>query len=193
MTRPANANAGLETKSLILDACVVINLYSTGRMEEIIAAQSAPVCTTKRIRRDEALVVGHSKESEDETTLELVDLESMIAAGSLTILEVRGELENDSLILFARDLDDGEAECGAIAVNREMVVVTDDKKAIRIFTNHQPRVRLMRTSQILFNWAARREPGDAVVRDTLQAIRHRARFEPPVADPLHDWWFSKSA
>ena len=172
---------------LILDVCVVLNLYATRRMDAILRAQGVEIFVAERVRK-EALKVGHGRTDDVSAEPELVNLDPLIDSGVLQVAHLIGDAEFTAFVRLARDLDDGEAECGAIAMCRTCRVATDDKKAMRVFAGLAPAVTCVRTSEMMRTWVERVAPAADVVRDALRDIRVRARFEPSGLDPLHKWW-----
>jgi len=176
-----------DRRPLILDACVVLNLFATRRMDEILHAQGVEVLVAERVRK-ESLKVGHGRADDVSAEPELVNLAPFIESGILQFARLNGNAEFTAFVRLARDLDDGEAECGAIAMCRGWRVATDDKKARRVFAGLAPAVTGVRTSEMIRVWVERAGAAADVVRDALRDIRVRARFEPPPTDPLWQWW-----
>ena len=89
--------------------------------------------------RSEALKVGHGSGDDVIAEPELVNLQPLIESGVLQVAHLNGDAEFTALVGLARDLGDGEAECGAIAACRGWRVATDDKKACLLYTSPSPR------------------------------------------------------
>lgn len=178
---------------LILDACVVINLYATRRMDEILLAQELPVVVPSYVNRIEALWVGHGRKSDPSSDAEAVELAPMVERQIISFVAAEGNTEVETLIGLASQLDDGEAECGAIAYHRGFTVATDDRKAIRVFSQLNPPVKVVRTSQLIEHWERSNTVPRDVVKEVLRNIGRRARFEPPIDDPLNGWWLDRAA
>jgi predicted nucleic acid-binding protein len=111
----------------------------------------------------------------------------------LGVVSTEGDDEAETLVVLAAELDDGEAECGAIAFHRNFVVATDDRKAINVFGRLTPPLTVARTTQLLQRWEREKGTTRAAMHAALRDIRERARFEPPPADPLFEWWMERAA
>ena len=112
-----------------------------------------------------------------------------LAGGSPTPVQIL-ELESAETALFvalAAEIDDGEAATLAIARERGLDVATDDRKARRV----AQRLNLpepVRTSRLLHDYCSAANLPESEVAEVLRATEQRARFRPPVSDPLHPWW-----
>jgi hypothetical protein len=91
-------------------------------------------------------------------------------------------------VAFAVEMDDGEAATGALAISRGAIVVSDDRKARRIFGTRHPLLPLRTTSEIVEAWADRTNPSADELAGVLRDIETRARFRPGPSDPLLAWW-----
>ncbi|MFN0096171.1 MAG: hypothetical protein ACKVVT_15525 [Dehalococcoidia bacterium] len=91
-----------------------------------------------------------------------------------------------SMVRFARELDDGEAECGAVAQHRGILLATDDRKARRILG--EAGVPLTDTPELLKLWATVSGIDGAMVSEVLVAVQRGARFRPRPEHPLYEWW-----
>jgi hypothetical protein len=64
------------------------------------------------------------------------------------------EAEENSFVNFAVELDEGEAVTGAIAMHRHWGIVTDDRKARRVFARTNPHVQLLSTPEFIKHWVS---------------------------------------
>ena len=176
------------SRSLLLDACCLINLAATSRAEDLFRSISVPVWVADRVFEGEALYLRRGRGGEDAEDRDPIELESLRDARLLQVVEAETDAELATFVTLAVDLDDGEALTGALAIHREADVATDDRKAIRVLTAVDPKLRIWRTSELIKQWAELRGIPHAALRDVLWNVQERARFRPGRGDPLWEWW-----
>ncbi len=79
----------------------------------------------------------------------------------------------------------------AIAINRGLYLVTDERKARRLFLEQiaKPK-RLISTSDLLRHWAQEKIVSKEQLQKTLQRIESRASYRPPLSDRNQEWWIN---
>lgn len=169
----------------IFDACVLINLLASGEAEGILraAARDSFICSA---------VEGESiylRTEDPKTPLEPIDLRPLIESGLLMMCQVEGGREAELYVDYASALDDGEARSLAIALSRGFTLVTDERKARRLFLDAtKDAAHLTSTSEMLRRWVE----VEGVTPDRLKAVLlnvvRRARYQPPVDDSNYHWW-----
>lgn len=170
-----------------LDACCLLNLCATRRLEDILQALPFRAAATDRAAAEvRYLRRGGSGADADER--DLVDLQPLLAAGLLTILHLETEQEAARFVQLAAELDDGEAMTFALAIERGLTVATDDRKALRLLARVAPHLQAHTTAGLLQRWAALRQVSPSEQRQTLLDVQERARFAPNRDDPLQEWW-----
>ena len=172
---------------MLLDACCVLNLYATGRMDRILRALPWRIAVADRVA-GEALYLRRGGGGEDTDERDPVDLGPLIAQGLIEVLQLENEDEAASFVGFAAQLDDGEAMTCALALHRGGVVGTDDRKARRICGLQVPPLAIRSTPTMLKIWVDNEQIADAELRQSLVTIRERARFVPGRHEPLQAWW-----
>lgn len=175
---------------LLLDACCLINLFATGRIEEILRCLPWRFATSQLVATREVLAIRRSAEAGEPLEREVISLVQLERSGSLTFLDFSTEEEKIEFIRFAMELDDGEASICALAVTRGAGVATDDRKALRILDQVAPQVPVAQTPEILYEWAHLSQAREGEIGDVLKAVRDRARFYPRRDAPRFDWWES---
>jgi len=169
------------------DACGLLNLAATSAAGEILASQGCPSYVARQVREGEVLYQRPLPEEDPEGRLVPVDLSPLFEANLMVEIEPT-EGERESAVIFAQEIDDGEALTAAIARHRRLRVATDDRAAIRLLTSLAPPIPVLRTPDWLRTWAA----GAGVERAALAAAARRitlcARFVPRRGTPDHDWW-----
>lgn len=170
-----------------LDACSLLNLIASRRFADIAQTISARFIAA----RDAAGEIGYVRRGgtgAEADEREPIDLQALVAAGYLTILDLRAPAELAAFVAFAVDIDDGEAATGALAVSRQATVVTDDRKARRVFSALNPPLTVRTTSELVKAWADHVEISAEDLSRVLRDIETRARFRPGPSDPLAGWW-----
>ncbi len=172
---------------LVVDACVWINLFATGRIEEILGALPHRVAASRYVADEEVLTVV-SPAAEAAGGVRRLHLGELERRGLLTLLDLGGAAESAELVRFAAELDDGEASTCALAVCRAGGVATDDRKALKVLARLAPQVMTVQTPQLLEAWAQAAAIPDAAMREVLTVVRDLARFQPRPDAPGFAWW-----
>jgi len=168
--------------SILLDACVAINLAATDRLQHIAEATS----TTFTLVRQAATEVGHLRDiAEGNVALTPIDL-SQYDRQTLEIISLTPP-EYPIYVNLAQSVDDGEAATIAVAVQRNLRLATDDRKARRLCTELQIPEPL-RTLGLLRSYADATRLQYPQLRSLLLKIRDRASYQPPRSDPDQKWW-----
>jgi predicted nucleic acid-binding protein len=178
---------------VLLDACCLINLFATGRAEEILESLPYGFAVARYVAEDEVVEVG--AEGEERVSLHPL-MRALIDKKILKQLAVSSSEESRHLVRFAVDLDDGEAHTCALAFIRNARVATDDKKAIRVLSktwrerdpSSDHRDPFIRTSKLLFEWADAEGIEEAELAQIVRAVGRKASFIPPRNDPHFDRW-----
>lgn len=189
MSRTSSSSDGGPTlpHTIVLDACVVLNLFATGRVEDILGSLPSRFLVSRYARREALWYLGPSEQTMGAGDRRDVDLEPLVASGLVQLADLTAEEEN-IFVELAQELGDGEAASGAIAVGRSAAVATDDAKARQLFARRVPVIPVVSTAALLRAWAARRGLDRAVIAATLAAIRLGARYYPRGDDDEAIWW-----
>lgn len=176
---------------LLLDACCLINVFASGRMEAVLGLLPYRFATSELVAEREALSIRGAPQTGGEPeriTLAPRDLER---SGHLAVLPVASEREQTEFVRFAAELDDGEASVCALAVVHGGGVATDDRKALRILDRVGSEVSTLwtvQTPELLYQWARRSRASAAEIREALRAVADRGSFYPRTRAPRYDWW-----
>jgi predicted nucleic acid-binding protein len=164
---------------IVLDACVVINLWASRRFDEILATSGFRAVIAVQAAAEAVWI-------EDELgQRERIPTDDLAASGRVEIwTPIDDELE--VLLELAASLGDGEAGSLAVAHGRRLPVATDDRPARRAARGLSPQVTLRSTSQLMRAWAVERAPTE--VAQVLERIEIGAKFQPPQRDPDAPWW-----
>lgn len=169
-----------EPSRLVIDADVLMNIVATGRAHEILAAGGgALLCPQVEA---EVLYL----EAEDEMSPpEPIDLGPLIASGVLERVSM-SRSEVDRFVQFAAEVDDGEAQVIAVAVERAGLPATDDRRARRVAMDRRHEV--IGTPEMLKHWKDASGVGVEEVRVAIERVERRAHFRPRRDHPLAPWW-----
>jgi predicted nucleic acid-binding protein len=164
---------------MLQDACVLLNLVATDRFEDICAALDFQFVISTAVV-SEALYLRDLSTG----TREEIDLTDLINRKLLTIVSVDTDQERSRYVMYAAQLDDGEAMSLALAECRQIALATDDRKAIRLVKEQKLKVNIWSTVDLLQEWQRETLLPKDEMRKVLVAIRERARFIP--RDAI--WW-----
>ena len=173
-----------EARSETIDACVLINLYATGRLSEIAAVLGLRLVVARQVS-EETFYLREGADPGAERTA--VDLAQLIGDGAIAVVE----LEESELALFvevAARVDEGEAATITIAVARSLPIATDDRAALRLLAADHADVEVRTTSQLVRAFAQEAQLTAAETAECIRRIETLASFFPGRHDPEHDWW-----
>jgi hypothetical protein len=180
----------IKHECIILDACCLINLYASGRMDDILTSLSKPAYAARYVWSNEALTVNGAPDSEGDFHETSIDLGPLIGGGLLSLADLETEDEEMLFVNFAASLDDGEAITGALAAARHWCLATDDKRARNVFTDQIPQIQLMSSPELAKRWADVTAAEADEVCTVVQRIRRHGHYIPPASHPLYAWWQS---
>lgn len=168
---------------VLLDACCLINLCSSGRLREILSAlpHRWHVCTavSSETLFVEALSGGHTVRSQ-------VNLEAWFDSGLFHRCAPDTPDELAGFVAYATQLDDGEAMCLAIAKSRSWIVATDERKGRRIAENDG--IRVMNTIELVKSWSETSAAESAAIIEVVRNITMLGRYRPSSGAPGVQWW-----
>lgn len=168
---------------ILLDACCLLNLYSTGRCSDIlrVLGHRWHVCAAVV---SEALYTEVVREGRRER--EKLDVAGCIAAGLFTACQPESDEEFAYYARYAAQLDDGEAMCLALAKCRSWTVATDERKGRRVAKNEN--IETTGTAAILKSWGNKAGVSRDALREVIQSVMVLGHFRPPKDDPEIGWW-----
>jgi hypothetical protein len=185
------SNRAPEGHLLLLNACCLINLLATGRMEEILNVLPFRFATSRLIATKEVLTIARDEDGDARIEREVVPGKALENSGSLTLLDLGTDQELADFVRFAADLDDGEASVCALALAHGGGVATDDRKALGFLRREASPVLTVQTTELLHDWAHLSKVSESEVADVLRSIEQRARFRPRRGAPRFEWWSSR--
>ena len=173
---------------IILDACCIINLFASRQMKVILETIPKNLSVAAYVKDYEALRIYSGPISNVQIAYETIDLQPFIDENLLLLANIETEIEANTYIGFAAKLDDGEAITGAIALNRNWAIATDDSASRKLFQSEAPNIALVSTLDLVKYWVDTDEPNEDIIREALLNIRVRGRYEPHRNHPLFTWW-----
>jgi predicted nucleic acid-binding protein len=182
------SEVAIKHERVILDACCLINLYASGRIDDILASLSKPVFVARYVWSNEALTVNGAHDSAADMQETRIDLESQILGGLLGLADLETEDEEILFVNFAANLDDGEAITGAIAAARNWCIATDDRRARNVFADQVPQIQLLSSPELVKHWADVTAAEVDEICLVVQRIRRHGHFVPPASHFLYTWW-----
>lgn len=170
--------------SLLLDACIAINLAAAGRADDIakvlntrflMVPQAAREFGEIRIEGEGLVVSRRIGDGSEHLVAEVV---------GLTDAEVVAYVE------LARDIDDGEAATVAVSRARSLAMATDDRKARRVI-NEIGLPAPMNTTTLLHNYSTAGSLSRLEVGEMLRRVRDHANYIPRHTDHNYAWWMAE--
>ena len=173
---------------LILDASTLLNLYATGRLQEIAASAPYRFAAAEYVLEEEALFIWEQGVGDPAPQPVNLDLNPLIEDGLLEVLALDTDEEVATYVDFAISIDDGEAITAALALHRDCAVATDDRKARRVITDRMPSARLVSTLDLLSEWAEAAQLSTSELQRVMGAMKSGASYVPGRRDPHFEWW-----
>jgi hypothetical protein len=179
----------MTSHSEIFDACALINLYASSFMGEIISSRQAR-CYVVEQASQESLFIRRPSDTGTSFDKEPVVLAPYFNSGALQSVKLETEDEQNLFVNLALQIDDGEAATIAIAISRQMQVITDDKKAIRILKQEAPGIDCLSTLEVVKAWSEMLSVKPEQIKAALSNILKYANYRPGKGHPLFTWWQS---
>lgn len=164
----------------VLDTCCFINFYASGQAAGLLKAVAGTVAIPEAVKR-EALYLAPLHPDEKPTP---IDINSVIAELKLSVVSPASQGELALYVELAGELDDGEAMGLAIAKERGLTLMTDERKARKKAAALG--VEVLTTCDVVAAWERQAKEADVVA--AVQRIARLARFTPGSKDPRYDWW-----
>lgn len=164
----------------IIDTCCFINFYASGQAAALLKAVGGSVAIPDAVKR-EALYLAAPHPDEKPTP---IIIDRVIAELKLQVVAPANEKELTLYVELATDLDDGEAMGLALAKERGLILMTDERKARRKAATLG--VQVLTTCDVVAAWEPSTSEAELVA--AVQRISRLARFIPGQKDPRYDWW-----
>ncbi len=173
----------------IIDACSLINFYASAFFESILRDLLFQFYIVEQVK-NESLYIRKPDDSDRGFDYEPTMLDRYLNSDLLKVVKLETDDEKVLFLNLADQLDDGEAATLAIAINRNMTVITDDKKAIRILRRDFPTIDYSTTLDIVKEWSERILIGNIDLKKVLNNILIHANYLQSGKHHLFSWWKS---
>lgn len=171
---------------ILLDACCVLNLCATGQLLPTLKIIPVQVAVAQVVRERELNSLQSIDRQENQGASQF---QQTIEQGYLKIVDFQSEEEAQTFVNYVFELgDDGESATGAIALHRQWIMATDDRRAISFFRREAPRLQILSTLDLMKYWSQAANLDGQSLREALRAIRIQGRYTPPKSHPLYSWW-----
>lgn len=169
----------------VLDTCCFINFYASGQAAALLRAVGGTVAIPEAVKR-EALYLAAPHPDEKPIP---INIDQVITELKLQVVAPANETELALYVALAAELDDGEAMGLALAKQRGLILMTDERKAKRKATYLG--VQVLTTCDVVSLWSE--AASDLDVTEAIRNIGMRARYIPGPKDPKYDWWVRRAS
>ncbi len=176
-----------DATGLVWDACALLNLVATRYAAQILGVFGCPSFIVRQVREGEVLYLRPLPEEDPQGNLVPVDVTDLLKAGALQEVELIGA-EQATFIVFAAEMDDGEAQSAAVAAHRGWWLVTDDRVSLRAAREYTPSIPTITTPEWVKRWAEKASVDQKRLAEVLRRIRICSDYYPRRMHPLKDWW-----
>lgn len=170
---------------IIADATTLINLYATGKIEEILSFLPNPVYVAKYVVENEVLSI-----KSDSGAYETIDIQGTVRSGLLHVVDVQsdGNLIEEYINFSGLRIDAGEAMCFAFAKYNNCIVATDDLRAVRVIEREGYNFPILTTARILHESMIEQKLSQEEVSLAIHNIEKYANYYGAKQDLLYQWW-----
>lgn len=176
----------------VIDACCLIDVLASGDAEALFRAIGYAWYLPSAVQGEVQYRRQHDPAQPGKTINVPVDLSGMIASGLLAVCTPQTQQELDKFTQYAAVFrSDGEAMCLALALERNWLVATDDRRAIRV-ARHAG-LTVVSCPELVKAWAVATDPNQSALLRVLWDIQVLAQFKPNPAMPEYQWWVEELA
>lgn len=170
---------------IIADATTLINLYATGKIEEILSFLPNPVYVAKYVVENEVLSI-----KSDSGAYETIDIQGTVRSGLLHVVDVQsdGNLIEEYINFSSLRIDAGEAMCFAFAKYNNCIVATDDLRAVRVIEREGYNFPILTTARILHESMIEKRFSHDEICMAIRNVQKYAKHVGSKHDPLYSWW-----
>jgi len=169
----------LPNGQLVLDSSAFINLLGSGSPSEILSALPQPCLLEDKVVGEilKHPIPGLSHQGVLDSLVEV----GVVAKLSMSVVEYEHFLLLVQAPLGQR-LDEGESATLAVASNREMAVVMDERKGRNYAAANFPNVQVISSLKLFISAAARRDMDIQLLRTLLASAKRHARMSVPKSE-----------
>jgi hypothetical protein len=199
-------------QDVVLDTCCLLNLCAAGKLLSAAASMSLPPSRRKitplgdsgkpkkpkkpaldlnlhvpaKVKEEARYLLKPDEEDKTQLVKADLDLAPYFQAGRLLPCDFESEKETELFVQLAVKLDDGEAVCFAIAMNRGWILASDDRPTERLAK--QLGLTLVTTPELVKRWAENSKATEQEVAEVIHDVQTFAHYFPRKGLPLHSWW-----
>lgn len=170
----------------IIDACCLINLFASGKVESILQCWRDSHFVSQQVLQESLTIRQPDPDDQSALVSVPVDPTELMESGLLELCEFEASPETQLFVQFATLIDDGEASCLAIAKSRGWTVATDDRKAIRLA--NESGIDVVTTPELLQQWVKVAAPPNDDISNVIKNIERFARFRLGGNSEHFEWW-----
>lgn len=160
-------------RQIVTDTCCMFNLIHSGYAESILNCFEPPL----HIPVDAQSILVNSP------------IQSLVEKKSLYLTDLENDFEFSYYIAFSRfGLQNADAACAAIALNRNWAIATDDSRMQMILHNIALPVQIITTPDIIKYWIGIVRPSLEQAMAVIADIQRNAHYYPPMKHALYTWW-----
>jgi predicted nucleic acid-binding protein len=179
----------MDKRTVVIDACCVLNLLATRREVEIVQALGMQLLDTELVSR-EPLVTWTAPDDDGLRHKEPASTARLRSAGCLETRVLDTDALVDAFIACAARITDADASCIALAGVLRLPLLTDDRKERRIALELFPEIELISTLDVLAGGAEALGWDDEQLSRVATDLRWRGNFAPPRKDPRAEWYLA---
>jgi predicted nucleic acid-binding protein len=170
-----------------LDACSLLNLYASGRLEQIATALGLQFSVLPVVYPNESQFV-YARDGLRRLDSVPLDLSASLKSGAVRIEANLSDAENVLYLEFANaDIDDGEAMTAAAAIVRGSGLVTDDRKARRVIAERAPQTEIIGSIGLVRRWVESQNVKTAEASEVLLNIEICGNYTIGKREPELAW------
>jgi len=161
-------------------------------MGEILQAAPPRFAVCSYVKDTEALGIFTGQITNGKRQRSPIDLEPLVVGGLLEVVTHDWAIHSSHILVLAKAEISGMGEkiSGAIALEKNWAIATDDRHAQRKFIGLMPQTQIVTTLDLVRHWADMENISRDVLREVLEKIRVRGNAEPAQDHPQYAWVMS---
>ena len=170
-----------------LDACSLLNLYATMRLEQIATTLDLQFSVLPVVYPNESQFI-YARDGRTRLEPVPLDLSKALEAGFVRVEDDLSDAENALYLEFAvANIDDGEAMTAAAAILRGSGLITDDRKARRIISKAAPQLEIISSIGLVRRWVEDQKTDLSEAREVLYNIEICGNYTIGKNEPELTW------
>lgn len=176
-----------EQKELYLDGGVLLNIFATGRAEEIVRASKYRCVTLSEVACERFAFVDSTMRTV-ESHVHSDTVFDISTVPSLDIHQFDLREHQVEVVAFAVVFPDVYANLLAVASSKDAALATDDDCVRHLMRDMAPDIMLLDTPELMRNWQLRTSVSDHEVGQAVYRVTTLAQFEITKNHRLRVWW-----